>query len=413
MNKTVNDWIEALKSDDKDIRKKAVLALGYMGADAVAPLMANIADPQYPQALVADIFRQIGEPAISALADSLQSADAAQSMTAANLLGLIGDTRAVLPLVMALDRDDEQVRASAAAALGHFSDPRATKRLTEAAADPSPAVRAKTAQALGNYYRDGRVVDVLISLAKDDDALVRAGAMRGMARLEDERVLSILQAGTEDVDSEVRHVAAAAIQLRGGDRMVFERNHGNTDEAAAAVVDKIFEDDALDESDLDLLRASNARVRAAILEKIGDRPIQANAVKLLIPGLNDINPAVRKSAVESIARLGTTALPALTDALQDKSKYIRTGALEVMSIIGDEQIIAEVIPLLKDKEVMVRRQAVMALAQFKDDERVPRALRPLRKDADKDIREQVEAALETMHSGGNPVARLFKRLTGD
>jgi HEAT repeat protein len=67
---------------------------------------------------------------------------------AAALLGRIGDTRALPPLVEALDHRDISVRVQAAAALGDLREPAAVEPLLRATRDHNLDVRAEAGQAL-------------------------------------------------------------------------------------------------------------------------------------------------------------------------------------------------------------------------------------------------------------------------
>ena len=67
---------------------------------------------------------------------------------AAGLLGRIGDTRALQPLIEALDHRDISVRVQAASALGDLRDPAAVEPLLRATRDHNLDVRAEAGQAL-------------------------------------------------------------------------------------------------------------------------------------------------------------------------------------------------------------------------------------------------------------------------
>jgi HEAT repeat protein len=67
---------------------------------------------------------------------------------AASVLGRIKDTRAMQPLVEALEHRDPRVRAESAAALGELRDPAAVEPLLHATRDPEHLVRAQAGWAL-------------------------------------------------------------------------------------------------------------------------------------------------------------------------------------------------------------------------------------------------------------------------
>jgi HEAT repeat protein len=316
--------------------------------------------------------------------------------------------------VMALDDTETSVRAAIAMALGRFSDPRAVSALVEALKDENDIVRANAAEALGSYYRDPRVIPALIHAADDSSPRVRSGAAKAMAKVHDDRIKGKLQVLTSDTNSDVRLTAAAALQHQGGDRMVFERMNVDVSEAIEVISQKMLGDDMLDEQDLDLMRNSNPRIRAQLLEMVGNTHSDAG-VRLILPGLNDINPAVRQTAVDTLARMGTNVVPSLIETLKDNSKNTRAGVVEVLAIILDERSIDALCQLLENDDAEgVRREAAKALSKFEANDAIIKSLKHALKDSSKEVREIAEQSLARFGvNTSNPISRFFKRFTGN
>jgi HEAT repeat protein len=414
MSKSISKWIDELRSSDKALSKEAARALSYMGTAVVAPLLETLRDEQTDLKLLAGVLGQIGEPALESLGQMLQDTDPFMREQVARVLALIADTRSVLPLVMTLDDAEAHVRAATAKALGSFSDPRAISALIEILGDASPEVRANAAEALGSYYRDPRVIPALIKAADDQTALVRIGTAKAMAKVHDERIKSKLRKMIDDENSDVRLTAAAALQHQEGDRMVFERMSVDVSEKVDAIAQQMLQDKVLDESDMDLMRNSNPRVRARLLELVG----QANsgvAVSMILPGLKDINPAVRQTAVDTLAHLGVNVVEPLIHALADDSKHVRTGIVEALAIIGEPRSIEALCQCVeKDNSELVRAKAAQALANFGAHDLVIKALKHALKDADKTVREAAEKSLAQLGvDTSNPLSRFLRRLTGN
>ena len=414
MSKTISDWINELYGDNKALSKEASRALGYMGAAAVDPLLATLEENRADLKLLAGVLGQIGEPALESIGLLLQSPNVQTREQAASLLALIGDSRSVLTLVMALDDTEPSVRAAVAKALGSFSDPRAVSALIEALKDEHDTVRANAAEALGSYYRDPRVIPALIHAADDSSPRVRSGAAKAMAKVHDDRIKGKLQVLTSDENSDVRLTAAAALQHQGGDRMVFERLNVDVSETVGVISQKMLDDDMLDEQDLELMRNSNPRIRAQLLEIVGNANSDAG-VRLILPGLNDINPAVRQTAVDTLVRMGTNVVPALIEALNDPSKNVRTGIVEVLAITLDERSIDALCQRLeKDDAEGVRREAAKALGKFGAHDDIVKSLKHALKDNNKEVREVAEQSLARLGvDTSNPISRFFKRFTGN
>lgn len=92
---------------------------------------------------------EIGSPAVPLLVPLITSPRDQAAARAIEVLGAIGDTRAVDPLLRSLaDRRRPEIRARAALALGRIGDPRARLSLTRVLKDREPAVRKAARTAL-------------------------------------------------------------------------------------------------------------------------------------------------------------------------------------------------------------------------------------------------------------------------
>ncbi|MFC1713411.1 HEAT repeat domain-containing protein [Candidatus Poribacteria bacterium] len=164
------DATEDEKGYAASIRAGAASALGVMGPAAVEPLIEMLSSPD-------------------------QDEDA--RVSAASVLGTIGDKRAVDPLISALKDEKKGVRGSAAAALGVLGDRRAVPSLIESLKDvdaadrPAVVTRANAATSLG-AIDDERAIQPLVGVVMDgaerekvrDAAITSLGTLGGDAALE-------------------------------------------------------------------------------------------------------------------------------------------------------------------------------------------------------------------------------------
>jgi HEAT repeat protein len=415
MAKTVADRIADLKSEDSQQVKEAIRALSYLGDGAVQPLIEALRADSVPFQPLAETFREIGNTAVEALAALLAEADAELQQRIVRVLGFSQNDRAVLPLLMTLQSRDENIRALIAEQLGHFTDLRAVPPLLGLLQKDTNPVRANAALSLGAFGRDMRVTNVLLEAIKDADPLVRGGAVQGLARiLNDERVQAALNAATSDPDDDVRILAAAALQHQRGDLMAFQRVKMDVDATVDSEVQRILADGKVNEADVDAMRHSNPKVRARLMEIVSQFG-KTTAFKLILPGLNDINPAVRTSAVEAVVKMGEKVVPDLMELVNHSSTFMRSGAADALGMIGDARGVDTLLTLLQDKEAQVRTSAIAALSKFPAEERIIRALQQATRDTSADIGKRAVQALEqygVQPTSANPVARFFRRLLG-
>lgn len=102
-------------------------------------------------------------------------------LSAASALAKVGDSRAVNPLITALD-DQRGVKEVAALALGEIGDPRAVEPLVDELANENWEVRSSVAKALGKLG-DDRAIQPLINLLKDRNENVRWHTVRSLEEI--------------------------------------------------------------------------------------------------------------------------------------------------------------------------------------------------------------------------------------
>ena len=115
-NKDVEGLINALKDKDPMVRGDAAEVLGKIGdSRAVEPLIEALKD--IVQFIAIESLKKIGEPAVEPLIKALKNKDTLIRSGAARALGEIRDKIAVEPLTEAIKYGDSFVRAAAGVAL--------------------------------------------------------------------------------------------------------------------------------------------------------------------------------------------------------------------------------------------------------------------------------------------------------
>jgi HEAT repeat protein len=250
----------ALRADGPfEVRARAVMALGTLGADALPALT--------------EVRAQADEPVLRHLA--------------ARELAAVGGADAAAALRAALSDADPRVRATAAEGLGQDGDGRAGSVLIAGAKqDPWPFVRRAELEALGRLCGPG-AADLLVRAVERDVPEVRRAALSGLARCKDPRAMTLLVRvlGRRSEASTVRELAAALLGEI-GDRSAAPA-------MAAALTRQV------NESEEDLSVEGVAEMNLRSLARLGGSDATAAAVKLA----KDTRHPFQASAVEALGIL--------------------------------------------------------------------------------------------------------------
>jgi HEAT repeat protein len=140
--------IRATQDSDPAVRLKVVYALGQIGDPrAIEALIARLDDPaQDVQWTAREVLEGFGEKALPNLLHALRAESIHVRELAASLLGDIGDSSAVQPLIAAAETDNWQVRFAVVEALGQIGDSRALPMVEGLLNDENPRLRAIATQ---------------------------------------------------------------------------------------------------------------------------------------------------------------------------------------------------------------------------------------------------------------------------
>src|SRR5688500_14615311 len=201
----VGEQIAALKDDDWAVREDAAKALGLLkDSRAVVPLISLLRDSDRAvrQSAIHALIA-IGQSSVPALSDYLGDGSLQVQEAVSEVLAAVGDVRAFAPLVTALISGDWIVRMHAAKALGRIADPRAVDSLIPLLQDTVKAVREEAAGALAEIGTAS--IPSLVQALSHQEWLVRLHAVEALGKLKSGEALEpLLFALFNDHDSAVR-----------------------------------------------------------------------------------------------------------------------------------------------------------------------------------------------------------------
>jgi len=386
---------QALRDEDKNVRRNVVESLGQLG-------WLPRDDAEKAHYLIAkgdqDGLVALGEKAVEPLIWALGYPDHEIRLWAPKVLGEIGDTRAVEPLILHLEGKlprghaiwscpsvaSEGAKANTAEALGSIGDARAVDPLIDAlgyyikgiSMDDKAAqaeFRAAVRHALQKICR--LAVEPLIQALKHEDGVVRseaAGILEGLGwepRDDMERAHYLVAKGQLDKLLELEKPpiellilvlkdwrAEYSVRLRAADAL------GETRDAMAV------------EPLIKVLKERGVSIEFKDHVKDALRKIGAPAVEPLIQALKDEDLIFRVEAAVVLGNIDTRrAIEPLAQVLKDGYPFVREKAAEALGSIGDARAVGPLVQALEDKDKDVQKAAVGALGKIGD----PMAVEPL------------------------------------
>lgn len=310
------------------------------------------------------------------LVTQLQDPDPDVRSGAVKRLAKTGDSKAVAPLITALQDESELVRGCALQGLKDIGPP-AVPLLIVALKNPDRRIRRKAScvmDDIGNELRDigdFRAIEPLIDALKDPTSVVRSHSVTALGKIGGPQslpaVISALK--TEAVRSALDiGVCYAAI----------EATHRLGETAAEYLIHALKHPDK-----------AIRRKAATLLGKTGE----IGAVDLLIIALQDKHPRVRSRAAHALGRIGSPrAVSALTVAIRDAAPNVRINALHALGKFG-ESASASLISALADPVASVRRHAIAALEKTGSKRTIPQLEKMVRDEHEDSVRLAAKRAL--------------------
>jgi len=350
----IEEIVNLLASDNAGLRNSAVEVLERVGAPAMPVLCRHVEDSDHDvRKFVMDILGTIGDDrAVPLLAKALDDPEPNVCAAAAENLGKIGDGKAVPHLLRALEKNDIWLRYTILEALGKIGKtvPMAViaplageKLLTRAVFDCLGAVGDEEAIPLllegirdrVKNLREGAVV----ALMKVRDRLPAEAARQLVdEKLEGFNGAPFLEGLISSLETSDRELQAALIRVLGT----------IGDERAAEGLLRSFHDDRLRKHSLEAFRSMAARGSAVLVRMFPDAAHEERsfivyicgelrfegAAQLIREGMKDADPILRGVAVKAA---GKAAMPGLmreiAPLLEDTERDVRAGAVEALACL--------------------------------------------------------------------------------
>lgn len=365
-----------MKDKNAVVRVSAILALGQVTGSPSADLMINALrdENQSVRDQAASLIVKMGPPAIQSLSKLMGDTDVGLRVRAIDIVGKIGHTDGVRPLIHAMDDEERQVRDAAILALGDFG-PSAIPMLAELKADASWENRWGATYAL-MLIATPEAAEPLVAALVDEDERVRTQAIEGLTRMGSDAIPALTQAVKHENDA-VRLAVITALSGIGTSETI-----------------PILQTAVSDES---------AQIREVAVLALGATGSK-DALPALTIALKNDDPKVRGDATSSLVRIGRDAIPVFESTVIHNNWQVRRSSAVGLGMIGLREAVPGLNKFLYDKDARVRAAAAKAIGQVGP--QAAASVSPLvwaLDDEEADVRDNAAFALARVGSGVDTV----------
>jgi len=355
--------IDALASDNKELKMVAIESLGDLGKDAksAVPTLISLFSSNIFGADAADAVGSIGKEApeiVPALVAAFDDTNAAIRSNAVLSLIISGKYRPDILqyLIAMLDTPDEEEQKKVFQAIQKL-DLKAIPYLIDALNSGKTNIRSGSAMLLNKLGY--KVVPALLAALKDKNARIRAGAALVFLDIHlsfehdiQQKAVAGLVTASKDPDETVRYRAILALRSLQEDARGIKR--------LPPVSDMALQDE--DQS---------IRLEAAVY--LVETGFNAGQKKKIIPILiSGLNETFEGPSSEIFRKIGGDSIPSLILALKHPDREVRLNAIYILGELGrDAQpAVSELVVALSDDDSMISDNAIEALMVILENKKI-------------------------------------------
>jgi HEAT repeat protein len=358
------------QSNTDETRIAAILLSGLFMDKNVIPQLLDISGREEFSNAVIKVLVFMGRSRPEWLIPYFKIDDPYKKRIICDVAGMVCSDILFQHLIECLKDKDGHVRGNAATALSKLNNPEAIRHIKPLLLDEYENIQEQAILALSRFKKWLNLNEIKEGLS-DKNPILRRNSAILLGLLQEEDSVEALGAALKDSDLRVRKAVVEALTAINGSKVGKFLLLALTDEApeisriAALAIGRMRISEGV-EPLIALLHDTNALVRAAAAEALGNIG-DTKAEDPLIQVLSDYSGFVRTSAIGALGKLkGRKAKNALLHLLKDEDAEIRSAALE--SLVNFDSVINDIVPLLKDKEWIVRKKVVDILGTFFKDE---------------------------------------------
>jgi len=284
-----------------------------------------------------NVLKELGDySSILPLLQCLKSSNEMLVMEVENLLDKLADQNSVEFFLPAIQDENIAVRNYVMKVLKKYPTIKSLPYMFKAINDKDIYIRRDAITILG-IIGDESIIPELVKKLKDKEEMVRLGAIKTLGKMEIKEIIDYLRPSLKD--------SSSAVRLE-----------------AVKIVSKYVTDEILAEFQKMLKKESDPSVKEQIILALKNFQ-QPSSIKALKESLEDIEPSIRKSAVQSLAAIGDkTIIPELKKVFQkDTNSEVKAEAMIALAKLGAKEMIPDFMNKLSDPLKEISSSAKTAL----------------------------------------------------
>lgn len=337
------------KSKNPQVKSAAILILGILKDRNILPFLLELSEDTELIDMVKRALLYIGQSSPEMLLELLQKETPQRRRIICEVIAEIKNPFFYETLLGLLSDMDGHVISNAVTGIGLIGDERAIEPLLELLGHPYPDIQSAVVKALSNL-KEHIKIDRLLDIVNNENPLTRKNAILILGELlkicNKENMIKILEHlefSLKDPDEDVRKAVVKALSNLDNKKEFYDE------------LKRILFMALTDES---------AEVRIQTIETLGKYP-DTEILNSLILMANDVNHNVRAKLARVLSNYKEEkSLHCLLTLLHDPNGYVITHAIESLSSFREETARDNILKMLNHSDREILRTAILSLSNF-------------------------------------------------
>jgi len=338
----VPELVQALEGFDTRVVTAAIRCLEWIGEEegikACVPFLKHESEEVRSQALMAVGEMIDREEVVEALTEFLGDGDQEFRLALVEVLGRSSCPGLLNDLLPELQSENSSRKLSAVQILGRLGNARAVRGLADLLADSGDEIRAETFRSLCAIDPKSLTGEMIMQGLSDESPTVRLAAAACLAQGAGENAEDSLLPYLGDTDPQIRLAAVEALGKIGGDRSI--------------------------QPLVEAFGGGDKRLKIAVLKALGNIRSR-ETMEFLLGRLREGDADLKRAAIESLTQIkDPRSVPDLIVALDDRDWSVRSAAISALGRIQDRRCVGHLLVRLEDPEDLIKKETIAALREI-------------------------------------------------